>query len=326
MSLSGWIPSRFVWGLQGPTVQWTMLGEERLLDPFFEQTMQRKMMQPFHQLFRRDTPIEVLEAWVAEHPPAPLKGMIFHMSRCGSTLLAQMLAASERHIVASEPSPLDAVVRVHFRVPRLIPEVQTRWIQAMVGGLSQPRVGGEDAFFLKMDCWHVHQIDRLRTAFPGVPMIFLYRDPLEVMVSHGTIPAAWTVPGMLHPMNLGLRPEDWNPAELDVYRARALASICEGGLLLAKNHGAMLVNYTELPQAMFDRVGPLFGLSSDDFPAMREKARWDAKAPQQSFASDTQMKQEQGTERIREVVAKHLKPVYERLEALRLKQMAAETR
>ena len=35
-------------------VRWVRLGETRLLDPFYEQTMQRVMMQPFHQLFRQE--------------------------------------------------------------------------------------------------------------------------------------------------------------------------------------------------------------------------------------------------------------------------------
>lgn len=60
MRVEGWIPSRLLWDVGQPRVRWMLLGNERLLDPFFEQTIQRRMSQPFHLLFRQECSLDEL--------------------------------------------------------------------------------------------------------------------------------------------------------------------------------------------------------------------------------------------------------------------------
>jgi sulfotransferase family protein len=317
MNLSGWVPARVAWRNSGPRVEWTLMGGRRLLEPFFEQTLNSQMTHPFHHLFRRETSLEEMVEWGDAHPSAPLRGIILHMSRCGSTLMSQMLASLERNIVASEPAPLDAVLRAHLLVPNLAPGIQARWLRAMAAALGQARAG-EQAFYIKMDCWHVHQIDLIRDAFPNVPWIFLYRDPLEVMVSQKRSPAAWTVPGLLHPTVLLMDPRDWDPTQTDVYCARALAHICDAGLQAVRRHRhGLLVNYSELPQVMYGRLLAHFGLPEAGIPTMQHQSHTNPKSPETSFARDDKSKQTEATVRLREVVAEHLQPVYLRLEAER---------
>ena len=320
MNLHGWLPARVVWRDSAPSVEWTLLGSQRLLDPFFERTLDRQMSHPFHQLFRREGSVQEMIEWTDEHPGAPLRGMIFHMSRCGSTLMSQQLAACESHVVASEPAPLEALVRARPHRKDLAREQQVRWIRAMVSAIGQARAG-EASFYLKMDCWLVHEIDLIREAFPEVPWVFLYRDPLEVMVSHRRIPAAWTVPGLLPPEALKLRMSDWDPTQIDVYVARALALICESGLAAAQNdeHG-MLVNYSELPNIMYERMLRHFSLSPDAIPAMQRRSLQNAKSSNAFFSRDEKSKQADATDRLRGVVANYLEAIYRRLEAGRQAQ------
>jgi hypothetical protein len=326
MNFSDWMPARIAWprsagGSVQPSVEWTLMRRQRLLDPFFEETLQRQMMHPFHQVFRRDSSMEEMVEWTEAHPGAPLGGIIFHMSRCGSTLLCRQLMALERNIVASEPAPVDGVLRASMHIPGLPHEVQVRWLRAMVAAIGQPR-NGEQAFYLKTDCWHVRHADLLREAFPNIPRIFLYRDPVEVMVSQRRMPAVWTVPGMVHPHALGMEFSDWDPRETDVYCARALANICEAGLRAAQSDPrCLLVNYSELPEAICGRLLGHFGLREEHVPAMRAAAQQSAKVPSMTFERDSNAKQAEATERLRTVVAEHLQPVYERLEAVRMAQM-----
>jgi hypothetical protein len=318
------MPARVAWRGEEPKVEWTLMGKQRLLDSFFEETLQRQMMHPFHQVFRRDSSMEEMVAWTEAHKGARPGGIIFHMSRCGSTLLCRQLMALERNIVASEPAPMDAVLRASQRMPGLPREVQVRWLRAMAAALGQPR-NGEQAFYLKTDGPHVRQADLLREAFPETPLIFLYRDPVEVMVSQSRMASVWTVPGIVHPHALGMEISDWDPLQTDVYRARALSNFCEAGLRLAQSDPrCLLVNYTELPEAMYGRLLGHFGLREEDVPAMREAAKQDAKAPGISFDRDTATKQAEATERLRAVAAEHLQPVYERLEAERVKQIRGQ--
>ena len=304
-----------------------LLGTERLLDPFFHQTLQKQMMKPFHQLFRRETELEEMEAWAEGEPGAPLKGIVYHMSRCGSTLIGQQLGAIERNIVASEPAPIEDVLRLPLNHPELdqLPELdraqQVRWLRALVGALGQKR-NGEDALYLKTDCWHIHDLDLMREAFPETPWIFLYRDPVEVIVSYARIPAAWTVPAIVHPQRLRMDIGDWDPRELDVYRARALAKICAAGLCaVQQTHGGLLVNYNELPEAMYDRLLTHFDLREEDLAAMQKAALQNAKSPSARFTKDASEKQAAASERLRAVVAEHLLPVYMQLEAERAARM-----
>jgi hypothetical protein len=53
----------------------------------------------------------------------------------------------------------------------------------MVAALGQARAG-ETRLFLKLDCWHMRDLPLFRRAFPNTPWVFLYRDPVEVLVSH----------------------------------------------------------------------------------------------------------------------------------------------
>ena len=318
MNLAGWIPVRILKREAGPCVEWMLLGTERLRDPFYHQTIQRQMMKPFHQLFRRETTLEEMEGWVAESPGALLKGIVYHMSRCGSTLIGQQWGALERNIVASEPEPIDDVLRLPLTFPGLEKVDQVRWLRAMIGALGQRR-NGESALYLKTDCWHVYSLDLLREAFPETPWIFLYRDPVEVMVSQGRMPATWTVPGLVHPMRVRMEWSDWNPAETDVYCARVLAGICRAGLEAVRaTSGGLLVNYSELPEATCGRLLHHFGLEEADAEAMRHAGGRNAKSPGQPFERDAKAKQAEASERLRAVVAEHLAGVYAELEAKRL--------
>jgi hypothetical protein len=325
VNLRGWIPVRIAWRASGPRVEWMLLGTERLLDPFFHETLHRQMMKPFHQLFRRETGLEEMEAWTEEETGAPLKGIVYHMSRCGSTLIGQQLGAVERNIVASEPAPIDDVLQLPLKHPGLKRPEQVRWLRAMAGALGQRR-NGEGALYLKTDCWHAHHLGLMREAFPETPWIFLYRDPVEVMVSQARIPAAWTVPAIVHPQRLKMEMSDWDPRELDVYRARVLAKICLAGLrAVQQTDGGLLVNYNELPEAMYTRLLTHFDLCEEDLPAMQKAALQDAKSPGARFTKDASRKQATAGERLRAVVAEHLLPIYLQLEAERAARMGAES-
>src|SRR5262245_14392800 len=109
----GWVPVWVDCRGPSPTVEWCDLGPCRFCEPFFDRTVEAALRQPFHQLFRVQTPIDVLESEGAKRPT----GFIFHMGRCGSTLIAQLLASLESTVVISEAQPIDAVLRADVPDP-----------------------------------------------------------------------------------------------------------------------------------------------------------------------------------------------------------------
>ena len=135
---AGWLPIA-VHGARRPFwVDWCYLGDTRLTEPFFADTIGRLLRLPFQQLFRPQTPLDELPAMAAARPGLAPVGFIFHMSRCGSTLLSQMLAALPQHVVLSEPGPLDTVLQLPFRDPSVTDEERIGLLRAMMSALGQP--------------------------------------------------------------------------------------------------------------------------------------------------------------------------------------------
>ena len=128
--------------------------------------------------------------------------------------------------------------------------------------LGQPR-HGETHYFIKLDCWHTAALPLFRHAFPDVPWVFLYREPVEVLMSQLTMPGTQMVPGLLGPDVLGLE-SSYDPTNLPDYYARALAKVCEPAARHVGDGKGLLINYRQLPQAVFTTILPHFGFAMND--------------------------------------------------------------
>ncbi len=314
----GWLPTATSWQQSELYLHWSYFGDARLREPFFEGDVQRCMFKPFNRLFRHTTPIAKLAGWLEAHPPLPPRGFIFHMSRCGSTLVSQMLAALARNVVISEASPIDDVVRARQMRPDLGPEQHALWLRSMIGALGQMRSGDESNYFIKLDCWHTLALPLFRRAFPDVPWVFLYRDPVEVMVSQRRMPGMQMIPGMLDAGVLGVEPSD-RPPTPEQHCARVLTRICEPVLQDYSKDEGLLVNYRQLPEAVWTTILPHFGIecSEADCAAMVAAAQFDAKMPSAPFTPDIDSKQQDATETLRAAANERLGDIYRQFEALR---------
>lgn len=292
----GWLPVGVVAGPEGPAVDWAHFGGAPLVEPFFAGSVTKAIMRPFNRLFRWQTTLPHFPA--GAEPAPPPKGLIFHWSRCGSTLVARMLAATGQLRVLSEPAPLDAALRLG----------DANLLAAMVAALSR---GGE-ATILKLQFWHAMRLDQFREAFPDTPWVFLHRDPLEILVSQGASPGPEMMPELLPPEAFGLsRPTEPGPE----YRACLLERVAEAAL--AGEGAARFVDHGALPQAVGEVIAPHFGLSlsGEARERMAEAARRDAKRPGQPFAADGARKRAAASAAEREAVKRHLSAVRARLQA-----------
>ena len=319
--LKGWIPISVKWQQTTPLIDWCYLGERCFTEPFFDQTIQVLFRYPFNLLFRQLTTIDVLEQTYKIRPGLQPSGFIFHLSRCGSTLISQMLASLPKNIVISEASPLDWMIRAKVRQPDVSDEEQIAWIQWMASALGQKRYSTAQHYFIKLDSWHAFNFDLIERAFPNVPWIFLYRNPVEVMVSHNKDRGAGTVPGMIEYRLSGLSLMDALQIPHEEYVARVLAKVCECALQHSNNPNALFVNYNQLPQFLTSNILEHFNVSYSDeeIEQMNAAARFDAKSPTIEFTNDVESKQREANETIRQLSDKMLMPLYEQLEAVRLK-------
>jgi hypothetical protein len=311
--LAGWLPAEVTQVAGRRALTWLRFGARRLTESFYADSLTLARHRPFNRLFSFRTPLDALEARAAMLPSLPPSGLIFHMSRCGSTLAAQMLAASPANIVVSEAAPLNAVVQME----NLDETAKVALLRAMAAALGQVRAPGEARLFLKLDCWHTRDLPLFRRAFPDTPWVFLYRDPVEVMVSHLRRRGVQMVPSLVPPAILGIDLPGGVPDE--DYCARVLAAVCEGALRRFPAGGGRLVNYRQMPDALVTRILPHFGAAVSDAEAdlMRAAAIRDAKAPEQAFAPDTLAKQDAASRAVRAICARRLEAIHQALEAMR---------
>ncbi|WP_152223147.1 sulfotransferase family protein [Pseudomonas sp. SCB32] len=315
---SGWLPIR-VWRQAGDwRVDWCWFGERRLARPFFRDDVDDALRLPFNQAFRRETGIQALFDWQAASPGLQPAALIFHASRCGSTLMAQMLAALPGNIVLSEPPPLDSLLRAHF-LDAAATDWQGRGVQALLSAYGQRRLGLEQRLLVKLDAWSVFEAPLLAALYPQVPRIFLYRDPLEIVVSQLRQPGMHRVPGLLGPSALDQRlpgAQGMTPLE---YSCRMIGEIFQGGLELCRRHGGIALNYSELPGALWARLASLLGVEDEDRAPLQAVAAFDAKQPSMTFSADGQAKRESAGEDVRQAVERWVRAPYLELESLRQK-------
>lgn len=316
--LQGWVPIRFYWKEQQPTIDWCYMGRDRFIDPFFNQTIELCLRRRFNLLFRHQTSTDVLSQWAEQRPGLLPSGFIFHMSRCGSTLVSQMLASLSDNIVISEAGLIDSALRARSHNSSVTDDERAAWLKWIVSALGQPRAGTERRLFIKFDAWTILDFDIVRRAFPTVPWLFLYRDPIEVLVSQLGRRAAHMIPGVIHPETFGIDYQSAIAMSPEEYCARILAGICDCALQHRKD-GGFLLNYTQLPDAVVNQALDFFGVncSSEELEIICNAAKLDAKNPALTFENDSQEKQKRASGAAREAAATWLYPVYEKLEAAR---------
>jgi hypothetical protein len=311
-----WMPIGLRWQGVRPSAEWCYCGTARFREPFFDQTISKCLANPFNRLFRHQTPLDALAEYAAAHPGLAPAGLIFHMSRCGSTLIAQMLAALPQTLVLSEAEPIDAVLRAGFHNPTATDQQRITWLRWMVSALSQPR-NGETSCVIKFDCWSTSDVALIQRAFPAARCVFVYRDPIEVLVSHQRQPGRHMVPGLLEPELFGLDAARAGRLRQEEYGVRVLASICQAALHHAQSGSCCLINYRRLPDAVWELLD-LFQIpyTNSERERMRGVTQFHAKNPSFYFANDVAAKQQGATDLVRELACRWLTPLYQQLEAL----------
>lgn len=314
----GWLPSRSAMAGDAPAFDWAWQGNHPLDRPFYEDSMRQAGHRPLSQLLRARTGLgQIIAGWRAEADPVVPAGFIFHLSRCGSTLLARMMQTLPGCYAASEPEPFDAVVQWAWRTP-VAQHEKVEALRAMAAAIGRDPASPGDRFFIKLDCWHTLSLPLLRSAFPETPWLFLYRDPVEVAVSQLDRPGVHVVPGMIGSDMIGI--EDGEAMTPGEYCARVLGRILGAARDHVATGGGMLVNYAQLRDAMTGTIAGHFSIPTDREARARIAAisTRHAKAPDQAFTGDSEAKRAAAPPELVEHVDRWAMPAYRELESLRM--------
>jgi hypothetical protein len=317
-----WTPIRVNWEESAPSIDWCRTDGIEFIDPFFEQTVQGALKNPFRLLFRQETPMVALADPHLVHDAIEPSGFVLHMSRCGSTLITQMLGALAEVLVMSEPGPIDGVLRAGIRYPDVPDETWVRYLREMVRALGQRGHPEQRHYIVKLDAWAVVWLPLLRRAFPDTPWVFVYRDPLEVMVSQARQPWDHLIPGVLPAAELGLDlrvgPGPITAWTWDGFGAAVLARVLQEAVRHIDDGPGLLVDYDELPGAVVTRIGPWFGIEPHllRHPRLVQAASRNAKNPAVAFQDDRVDKQQAATPELRRAT-ELLAPLHAELQARR---------
>jgi hypothetical protein len=323
--LVGWTPVRLHWVGTEPVVDWCYTEGADFKDPFFDQTVDRCLRRPFCLLFRHHTAMATMSEVAAVADTLPLAGLVFHGSRCGSTLVSQMLAHLPTTLVMAEPAPVHSVLAARSNDPAVADEQVVEWLQWIMAVLGRRRRPEQRHLVLKLDAWAVLYLPLILKAFPETPWIFVYRDPIEVLVSHLGHRGYHMIPGCLPPELLGLGPGDPTALAPEQYMARVLAALLDAASRSPDEGRSMLINYRQLPGVVTTRIAQWFGLAIDSGAAadLTGVADRDAKNPALAFAADSGDKQARASQRLRTASNEWVQPAYRSLESQRTAQETA---
>jgi len=216
-------------------------------------------------------------------PIAP-SGFMFHISRCGSTLTAKALARSPRHVVINQGGPLQrgfwATITSDWTRDAKPNAENLKAFRNLVLAMARRRRPEQDRSFVKFISWNTLYMDFVHRAFPDVPALFLYRDPVEVIASvlRETSAVLWAKGRRQAGFLTGL---DWREtAEMDdvTYLATCFAQYLRAAGQAPA--GATLVNYTDINPQNFPAMmsdGLNFDPDESELALMTEQFRFHSK-------------------------------------------------
>ncbi|WP_299004147.1 2OG-Fe(II) oxygenase [uncultured Shewanella sp.] len=179
-------------------LKWLEISPNEIIEPFFKHTIktaiangkkyqssllnellsasQPKSSQPTLSLHR-----SVVDIKKAKTTP----NIIFHLSRCGSTLAAQMLSEINKITVIAEPAIINKVLATQEFTDTRKQQILEKIINTFIFQLNEQYV------VFKLSSWNVYSFSLFKRIYPHMKAIFMYRTPSEVIQSHLRHPAGW---------------------------------------------------------------------------------------------------------------------------------------
>jgi len=322
-----WLPVDAVVVDGRPGLRWMDMSDVSLTEPFFQQTVERaKTENPDRgELFTEFDVLLQLEKLLDSVAPT---GFIYHSSRCGSTLVANACRAITNSLVLSEANAIDKLVaRFITDAPEgsVKESLYSVFLRGVVHALGQRRTGDEQHLFIKFACCSFAQIERIRRIWPRVPWVFLYRDPVETIVSNITSVPPWLLDTDRRVLAsiIETSPAAIEDMQIEELCARTIGSFYATAERIVDDN-AILINYNELSVPVISRVLRFLKVSpsSEELEKIERGSRLYSKevSGTRAFVTDTDAKQQRASNLVREVAERWAMKPYQRLERRRLEQ------
>jgi hypothetical protein len=289
--LKGWIPYKITVNNSEAGCHWIDTNNLPYTDPFFEETIAKLKGVPRKSAYKDSvSDLSMLTEWAGQIDHIDPTAFIFHISRCGSTLISQLFGLDKQNVSLSEVPIFDDILRLRYKIPQINDEYINKLLKAALKFYGQKRTGVEQHLFIKTDSWHIHFYKQLRELYPDTPFVLLYRTPNEVFESHTKVRGMQTIPGLIEAEIFGFN--TGNSWDLDAYTANVLSGYLKAYLkVVANDKLALLINYSEGIMSLMDKITSFAQIEFS--PAikqkMNERSSYHSKHPGELFSEKLNM-------------------------------------
>jgi hypothetical protein len=307
---SCWMPFRY--SAAARSIDWC-LTDGHATEPFQSETISRyRSSVLLNQLIQPCTALTDLIHQKQAASKVQPTGFIFHLSRCGSTLVSGCLSELDSTCIFSESPVLTEILLD----ASLTSSEHKMHLQALID-LQARAFPERHAVIIKWNAWDIFHWELIRSIYPQVPVIFLIRNPLEILASHQRM-AGWHMAGHtgLAAINSMCAPAISPEETLLDFRIRVLLS-----LLLAfeqyKLHGRV-VDYTDINSELLQQISTDWGVSINLSSAKQINARLrlNSKMLNKEFVVDPTQNQHAFNKLDNEKIHQTLMPLYQQLRAI----------
>lgn len=285
---------------------------------FQDQYISHCQQQLLNQFVRPRLPLHALLAGTLPPVAPEPAGFIFHLSRCGSTLVSGCLAEIEGANVLSEPPAItELMLDANLAMPVKMAAVK-QLLHAQY--LAMPN---QSQLIVKWNAWDLLHWQAIRAIWPDVPVVLLIREPVEILASHerqaGRHMAVDPAMEHIHPVFSSSRAGDENDDArfgLLVRRVGILRELLQQMQQAATGEKVMLVDYQELDAKKIEQIAHFFRMPFTTENAVRISARmqFHSKEPERKFQSDSLHKRASLDPRWRTYAGNKLDTIYQQLQ------------
>ncbi|MET3029025.1 sulfotransferase family protein [Flavobacterium sp. UW10123] len=249
--ISNWIPIKLIEKENEVYFEWLYLSDIPFAEPFFDETIAKCKSHSYNSKpFKTISTAENLIDWSKELDFVELKGLVFHVSRCGSTMLSQSLATSSENIMISEAPIIDQILRSDaFDL-----NIKTILLKSVLRFLGQKRFPEQKNLILKLDAWSIFKASYLRSIFSKLPFALLYRNPDEVLRSHQKMAGMHMVPNIIPSSVFGITSKEIQEISFQQYQALVLEKYFQGFVdFYEADSNVIMLNYNDGMKNVIER-------------------------------------------------------------------------
>ncbi len=293
--LKNWIPYKVVLENDVILIHWLFVSDHFFSAPFFDETIGRCKSHPYNSTgYRSVSSPESMIEWARTFPERIPSAFIFHISRCGSTLLSQLIGSDKKYLVLSEVPFFDEILRLPYRLKGVDPELTEKMLHAGIKIVGQNRSGLEHNLFIKTDSWHIFFHEQIRRLYPFSPFILLYRSPDAVIRSHKKLQGIHTVQGQIEPDVFGFTGQEIEGLLPDMYTSKVLEKYLSAFEdVMEKDKQTLLLDYKYGAMKMMAMISDHLKINWEEnhLKEMERRSKFHSKRPNDNFTEEPEEKE-----------------------------------